>query len=176
MLLRQRTTDWVTHTFREHKEADLWAGKGARGRAEWVDTTSSTWQVVPCICGTWDRSPDNYKCGCGIVFMALSAPHTDRSPFTHSVVLYQGRALWMLKWVDAGCLLTLYSNGWKRAHVESMQLPNQSTIEIWHCVHSFAVFFFFGCMRQWFQWRRGLGHTVVFVTWAVSIPIKLVRG
>ena len=32
MRLRQRTTDWVTHTFREHnKEADLWAGKGAKG-------------------------------------------------------------------------------------------------------------------------------------------------
>ena len=33
--LRQQTTDWVTHTFREHnKEGDLWAGKGAKGRAE----------------------------------------------------------------------------------------------------------------------------------------------
>ena len=39
MRFRQRTTDWVTHTFREHnKEADLWARKGAKGRAEeWVD-------------------------------------------------------------------------------------------------------------------------------------------
>ena len=32
MRLRQRTADWVTHTFREHnKEADLWAGKGRAG-------------------------------------------------------------------------------------------------------------------------------------------------
>ena len=79
--------------------------------------------------------------------MALSAPHTDGSPSTKSVVLYQGRALGMLKWVDAGCLLTLYSNGWKRAHVESVQLPNQSTIEIWHCVHSFAVHFSVVCVN-----------------------------
>ena len=29
---RKRTTEWVTHTFREHsKEADLWARKGAKG-------------------------------------------------------------------------------------------------------------------------------------------------
>ena len=42
--LRQRTTDWVTHTCREHnKEADLWADKGVE---EWVDTTRIAWQEV----------------------------------------------------------------------------------------------------------------------------------
>ena len=28
MRLRQRTANWVTHIFREHKEDDLWAGNG----------------------------------------------------------------------------------------------------------------------------------------------------
>ena len=62
---RQRTTDWVTHTFREHnKEADLWAGKGARGRAEeCVDTARITWREVLGICGFRDGSFDNGKCG-----------------------------------------------------------------------------------------------------------------
>ena len=98
MRLRQRTTDWVTHTSREHKEADLWAGKGARRRAEeWVETDSITWQEVLGICGTWDGTSDNCKCGGGIVFMALSASHTDGYPSTKTVVLYQGIAPWMLK-------------------------------------------------------------------------------
>ena len=76
MRLRQRTTDWVTHTFREHhKEADLWAGKGAKGRAEeWVDTRIA-WQEVTGVCGFWDGSNDNGKCGGGIVLMAFSEPH-----------------------------------------------------------------------------------------------------
>ena len=41
----QRTIDCATHTFREHnKEADLWAGKGAKEHAEeWVDTTRLAW-------------------------------------------------------------------------------------------------------------------------------------
>ena len=38
--MRQRTAEWVSHSFREHnKEADLWADKGAKERLEeWVDT------------------------------------------------------------------------------------------------------------------------------------------
>ena len=77
MRLRQRTTDWVTHTFREHnKEADLWAGKGAKGRAEeWVDTTRIAWQEVTGVCGFWNGSYDNGKCGGGIVLMAFSESH-----------------------------------------------------------------------------------------------------
>ena len=73
MRLRQRIADCVTHTFREHnKEADLWAGKGARGRAEeWVDTVRITWREVTGICGFWDGSYDNGRCGGGIVLMAF---------------------------------------------------------------------------------------------------------
>ena len=65
MRLRQRTTDWVTHTFREHNEdADLWAGKGAQERAEeWVDTTRITWREVTGVCGFGDGSFDNGRCG-----------------------------------------------------------------------------------------------------------------
>ena len=74
MRSRQRTTDWVTHPFREHnKDADLWAGKGAKGRAEeWVDTTRIAWQEVTGVCGFWDGSHDNGKCGRSIVLMAFS--------------------------------------------------------------------------------------------------------
>ena len=74
MRLRQRTIDWVTHTLREHnKEADFWAGKGTKGRAEeWVDTTLIAWQEVTGACGFWDGSYDNGKCGGGIVLMAFS--------------------------------------------------------------------------------------------------------
>ena len=108
MRLRQRTTYWVTHTFREHnKEADLSAGKGAKGRAkEWVDTTRIAWQEVAVVCRFWDGSYDNGKCGGSIVLMAFSEPHG---------ALYQGIVPWMLKWVDAGCLLTIYINVWKSA-------------------------------------------------------------
>ena len=50
--LRQRTAEWVTHTFREHKEADLWADKGAKGRVEeWADTARIAWPEVPGVCG-----------------------------------------------------------------------------------------------------------------------------
>ena len=49
--LRQPTTEWATHTFREHNnDADLWAGKGAKGRVEeWVDTTRFAWTKVTCL-------------------------------------------------------------------------------------------------------------------------------
>ena len=77
MRLRQRTADWVTHTFREHnKEADLWAGKGARRRAEeWVDIARITWEEVTGFSGFWDGSFDNGRCGRAIVFMAFSELH-----------------------------------------------------------------------------------------------------
>ena len=75
--LRQQTNDWVTHTSREHdKEADLWAGKGAKGRAEeWVDTARIAWHEVLGICGIWDGTFDNGKCGGCIVLMAFLEPH-----------------------------------------------------------------------------------------------------
>ena len=75
--LRQQTNDWVTHTSREHdKEADLWAGKGAKGRAEeWVDTTTIAWREVTGVCGFWDGSYDSGKCGGGNVLMAFLEPH-----------------------------------------------------------------------------------------------------
>ena len=100
-LLRERTTDWVTHTFREHnKEADLWASKGAKWRAEeWVDTTRITWKEVTGVCGFWDGSFDNGRCGRRIVLMVLGT--TRWFPFDKSVALHQGIAPWMLKWVDA---------------------------------------------------------------------------
>ena len=98
-MVRQQTTGRVTHTFREHnKEADLWAGNGARGRAEeWVDTARTSWHEVLGICGFWDGSFDNGKCGGGIVLMAFSVLLTDGPP-SKSVVLYQGMAPWMLEW------------------------------------------------------------------------------
>ena len=45
---RDSLTAANTHTFREHnEEADLWANKGAKGRAEeWVDTSRIVWQEV----------------------------------------------------------------------------------------------------------------------------------
>ena len=91
--LRQRTTEWVTNTFREHnnEEANQWADKGAKGRVEgWVDTTRITWREVTGLCGFWDGSCDNGKCGCGTVIMAYSDLHA-----TKSVDLYQGTIPWM---------------------------------------------------------------------------------
>ena len=66
-----------TQTFREHRiEADQWADKGAKGRVEeWVDTTRIAGQEVTGVCGFWDGSNDNGRCGRGIVLMALSEPH-----------------------------------------------------------------------------------------------------
>ena len=68
MRLGQRTTDWVTHIFREHnQEADFWAGKGAQGRAEeWVDTTRITWREVYRCVWICDGSFNNGRCGGGI--------------------------------------------------------------------------------------------------------------
>ena len=40
----------------------------------------------------------------------------------------------MLKLVVAGCLLTVYNNGWKIAHAESVQLVNQLRDVVLDCV------------------------------------------
>ena len=122
MRLRQRTADWVTHTFRErNKEADLWAGKGARGLAEeWVDTAPITWHEVLSICGLWDGSFDNGKCRSGIVLMTFSVLQR-WYPFYKRCGPVPGNSS-----MDAemgGC-----------AHAESVQQLNQSTIEILACV------------------------------------------
>ena len=69
--------------------------------------------------------------------------YMDCSPCTNSAVLYQRIPLWMLKWVVVGCLVTICNNGWKSAHVESVQLFNELRIEImdrvllqWDCSSS----------------------------------------
>ena len=67
--------------------------------------------------------------------------YTDGSPSKNSVVLCQEVAPWVLKWVVAGCLLTIYSNGWKSALAESVQLLNHSTIESFVCVLPPALHF-----------------------------------
>ena len=56
--LSHRTGDWATHIFREHnKEADRWAGYGAKGREdEWVYDSIIDWSEVSGICGFWDGS------------------------------------------------------------------------------------------------------------------------
>ena len=116
MRSRQRTTDWVTHTIREHnKEADLWASKGARERAEeWVD--ASRGKKLPVYVDSGMEAGQR-KCGGSIVLMA-SEPHgwftfyKKCGPFVP----------WMLKWVDAGCILTIHINGWKKAPAKSAQL------------------------------------------------------
>ena len=132
MRSRQRTTDWVTHTFREHnKEADLWAGKGAQGRAEeCVDTTRSTWREVTGVCGFGDGSFDNGSCGERHLSSWPSRNLTDGFLSTKSVALCQGTAPWMLKMGGGGCLLTIYNSGWKSAPAESVQLFDQLRIEI----------------------------------------------
>ena len=48
------TSDWVTHTFREHKEADIWAGKGTRACRRMGGHDRIAWQEVLGICGFWD--------------------------------------------------------------------------------------------------------------------------
>ena len=65
-LRKRKTSDWVTHVFREHnKEADLWADKGAKERVE-------EWAEVTGLCGFWDGSCDNGNCGAGILIKACS--------------------------------------------------------------------------------------------------------
>ena len=67
----------------------------------------------------WDGSPDNGKCGGGIVLMAFSESH-GWFTFYKNVVLFQGIVPWMLKWVDARCSLT---NQWmENAPAKSVQL------------------------------------------------------
>ena len=64
------------------------------------------------------------------------------------MVLCQGIAPWMLKWVVEGCLLTIHNNSWKSAHAESVQQLNQSAIEFGDCVLPPSTSAFFGGMRR----------------------------
>ena len=71
---RQRSADLATHIFREHnKEADLWAATGVKGlEDEWVDDAHVIWSEVIGLCGFWDGSFDNGKCGAGIMIQAFT--------------------------------------------------------------------------------------------------------
>ena len=66
--LCQRIGDWAVHIFREHnKEADLWAGFGAKGiNMEWIDDSAVDWTKVTGINGFWDGSSNDKACGAGI--------------------------------------------------------------------------------------------------------------
>ena len=113
----QRCTFRVPNT-----EADLWAGKGAKGRAEeWVDTSRIAWQKVTGVFGFWDGSYDNGKCGethCLHGFLVT----TRMVYFLKS--LLPGIVLWMLDWVDARCLLTNWINGWKLCPLKACNCSN----------------------------------------------------
>ena len=72
--LRQRTADCATHIFREHNtEADLWGAKGVMGHEdEWVDIAHVVWSAVTGLCGFWDGSCDDGKCGAGILIQTFT--------------------------------------------------------------------------------------------------------
>ena len=57
--LRGRVADWAVHIFREHnKEADIWAGKGVKGREEeWTDAANVVLSEVTDLCGLvgWEQ-------------------------------------------------------------------------------------------------------------------------
>ena len=74
----------------------------------------------------------------------LSRNHTDGSLSTISVVLDQGKAPWMPKWVESGCSLTYYKNGWKSAPASSVQLFELLRFRL--CLLSRSAFF--GGMRR----------------------------
>ena len=62
-----RIGDWAVHIFREHTEADLEAGLGAKGISmEWNDESAIDWTSVTGICGFWDGSCTDKVCGAGI--------------------------------------------------------------------------------------------------------------
>ena len=48
------------------------AARGAKGEDEWVDTVHVAWSEVTGLCGFWDDSCDNGKCGAGIVIQAFT--------------------------------------------------------------------------------------------------------
>ena len=55
------------------EEADLWAAKCVKGREdEWVDTAHVVWSEVTGLCGFWDGSCDNGKCGAKTMIQALT--------------------------------------------------------------------------------------------------------
>ena len=101
MHLRQRTTDWVTHTFREHnKEADLWAGNGARVREKnrWTPLALCG-KRLPLYVDSGTESTTTANAGVALSSWP-SRNHTDGSLSTKNVALYQGTVPWMLKWAD----------------------------------------------------------------------------
>ena len=102
MRSRQRTTDWATHTFREHNTKKLVyvdSGMEAMTKANAVEALSP-WP-------SRDHTMVYFLQKCGPVPVP-----------------------WMLKWVDAGCLLTIYINGWKSAPAKSVQFVRTIEIEV----------------------------------------------
>ena len=73
-----------------------------------------------------------------------SRNHTDGLLSTKSVALYQGIVPWMLKWVDAGCFLTIYIKGWKSAPAKSVRLFGLLRLRL--CLSPNGAFF--GGMRR----------------------------
>ena len=119
--LRQRTANWVTHIFREHKEDDLWAGNGG-------GVQKNGW-TPPALRG--ERFPVSVVSGMeGLTTANAGEPlsswpswnRTDGFLSTKSAALYQGIAPWVREWVDAVCLLTIQNNGWTSAPAKSVQL------------------------------------------------------
>ena len=71
--LRRRVADWAVHIFREHKEADFWAGKGVKGReVETTDTAGVIWSEVAGLCGFWDGSCVRGVCGAGTTIQVFT--------------------------------------------------------------------------------------------------------
>ena len=106
--LRQRTTDWVKHTFRErNKEADMWAGKGAKGCAEeWVDSTRIAWQEVTGLCGSHDNGKMRRR-HCLHVLLGT----TRMVCFLQKV--YQRIVPWKLKWMLIDILVNGLTNAFE---------------------------------------------------------------
>ena len=72
--LRQRVADWAVHIFRGHnKEADLWAGKGVKGREEErVDTANVVWSEVTHLCGFSDGSCERGTSSAGLMIQVFT--------------------------------------------------------------------------------------------------------
>ena len=119
MCLRQRTANWVTHIFREHKEDDLWAGNGGgvqkngwtppalRGERLLVSVVSGMEALTTANAGealsSWPSSQ--------LARMVL--------PFYKKCGPVPGNSS-----MGAGRLLTISNNGWTSARAESVQLFN----------------------------------------------------
>ena len=103
--VRQRIANWATLFFREHnKEADLWAAKGVKGREdEWVDTARVVRSDVTGLCGFWDGSCDNGKCGGGYYDPSLHLNLLIASLFTKNAGQRWVTIPWMLNWAAVVC-------------------------------------------------------------------------